>query len=124
MLRPIVLLAALGLSGCGTSSPPMAGTPDSSRAALVEALDGWKEGKTYQQLAEQSPSINVVDDDLNRGTTLLDYKIEGEGQPSGTGYSYVVTLTLKDPSGGATRTRKVAYKAVTEPKRAVTREDR
>ena len=40
------------------------------------------------------PSIIFQDDDLNRGTKLVDYKIEGEGQVHGTGYSYVVALTL------------------------------
>jgi hypothetical protein len=123
--RIIILAAALGLTGCGGSNPPpMAGTPESSRSALVVALDGWKGGGTYQSLSDRSPPLHFVDDDLNRGTKLLDYRIEGEGRPLGTGYSYVVTLTLRDKDAGKTRTKKVAYTAVTEPKHAVTREDR
>jgi hypothetical protein len=125
MYRIIILAAALGLAGCGGSKPPpMAGTPESSRAALVAALDGWKAGATYQELADRPEPLHFVDDDLNRGRKLIDYRIEGEGHPAGTGYSYVVTLTLEDRDPGKTRTKKVAYTAVTEPKRAVTREDR
>ena len=124
-MRRIVLFAVvLGLVGCGEPKPPpMAGTPESSRAALVAALDGWKAGKSFQDLSSQSPSVTVVDDDLNRGTKLLDYKIEGDPTPRGTGYSFVVTLTLQDKDGKG-RTKKVAYTAVSEPKQAVTREDR
>jgi hypothetical protein len=102
----------------------MAATPDSSRAALVAALDGWKAGKTPEQLAELSPSVTLIDDDFLGGRKLLDYKIEGDGQARGTGYSYVVTVTLEGKDGGKNTTRKIPYNAVTEPKHVVSREDR
>jgi hypothetical protein len=124
MNRFILLAVALGLSGCAGKPAPMAGTPDSSRTALVAALDGWKAGKTHHEFAGESTPLYFLDDDLNRGTKLLEYRIESEGQPAGTGYSYVVTLTLQDSSASKTLTRKVAYTAVTEPKHVVTREDR
>ncbi len=122
MRYTILLVAALGLTGCGGDPKPlpMAATPESSRAALVAALDGWKAGKSFKDLQNQSPSIIFQDDDLNRGTKLVDYKIESEGQARGTGYSYVVTLTL----AGTERPKKVAYTAVTEPRLAVSRDDR
>ena len=73
MRYTILLVAALGLTGCGDPKPlPMAATPESSRAALVAALDGWKSGKSFQDLLNQSPSIILQDDDLNRGTKLAD----------------------------------------------------
>jgi hypothetical protein len=125
MIRFLLFATALGLTGCGgAKSAPMAGTPESSRTALVSALDGWKAGKTAQEFAGDDALIYFLDDDLNRGRALLAYRIEGEGQALGTGYSYVVTLTLQDASAGKTMTRKVAYTAVTEPKQVVTREDR
>jgi hypothetical protein len=124
MRRIILFAVVLGSAGCGEPKPPpMAGTPESSRAALVAALDGWKAGKSFQDLSSQPEPVTFVDDDLNRGTKLLDYKIEGEGTVRGTGYSYVVVLTLQDKDGKG-RTKKVAYTAVSEPKHAVTREDR
>lgn len=121
------LLAALAAAGCGggPKSLPMAGTPESCRAALAAALDGWKAGRSYQDLAAQSPPVYFMDDDLDRGAKLLDYQVEGEGRPLGTGYSYVVTLSVQDKDGAKPPARKkVAYTAVTEPKHAVTREDR
>jgi hypothetical protein len=122
----LVCAAALAVCGCGDPKPlDMAATPESSRAALVAALDGWKAGKSVQELAAQSPSVTVMDDDLNRGAKLLDYKIDGDGQPRGTGYSYVVTLTLQDKDGAKSpATKKVYYNVVTEPKHTVFREDR
>src|SRR5262249_15014301 len=127
MHRILLLAGALALTGCAGDPKPlaMAGTPESSRSALVAALDAWKAGKSFQDLVGQSPSLIFQDDDLNRGTKLLDYQVEGNGQPRGTGYSYVVTLTLQDKSGAKPPARKkVAYTAVTEPNHAVTREDR
>jgi hypothetical protein len=77
-------------------------------------------GKSFKDLQDRSPSVIFQDDDLNRGTKLADYKIEGEGRPRGTGYSYVVTLTFADKD----KSKKVYYSVVTEPRLAVTREDR
>jgi hypothetical protein len=102
----------------------MAGTPESSRAALVAALDGWKAGKTHAEMAAGSPPLIFQDDDLLGGAKLLDYAIEGDGQARGTGYSYVVNLKVQEKDGAKVREKRVAYTAVTEPKHAVTREDR
>lgn len=125
-LIPVALAACAALlTGCGGAEPPlpMAATPESGRAALLVALDGWKAGKGTQDLAGGAPPLLFVDDDINRGAKLTEYRVEGDGTPRGTGYSFVVTLTLQDKDGKG-RTKKVAYTAVTEPKHAVTREDR
>lgn len=127
MHRIVLFVALLALAGCRgePKPPPMAGTPESTRAALVSALDGWKQGKTAADFAGQSPPFYVTDDDFNRGTRLVDYQIEGEPQPRGTGYSFTVTLTTQDKTGAkAPSKKKVAYTAYTEPNLAVIREDR
>ena len=98
--------------------------PESCRAALVAALDGWKQGRTYQEMAGGSPPLFVRDDDLNGGAKLLDYQIEGDGQPRGTGYSYVVCLVLQGRGAGPAAKKKVVYNAVSEPCCGVFREDR
>lgn len=124
IIRFALLAAVLAPAGCGDSKPmSMAATPESSRAALVTALDAWKAGKAPQDMLNGSPPLLFVDDDVNR-SRLADYKIEGDGTPKGTGYSYVVSLTLQDKDANKTRVKKVAYTVVTEPKLAVTREDR
>lgn len=121
LLLPLV---ALALAGCGDPPPlPMAATPESSRSALISALDGWKAGKSPKELLDGSPSLIFMDDEASAGSKLLDYKVEKDGEVRGTGYSYVVTLSLQDKEGRS-RTRKVAYTAVSSPQLAVTKEDR
>jgi hypothetical protein len=111
-------------SGCGDPAPlPMAGTPESSREVLVAGLAGWKAGKSLEELNSGSSAVQFVDDDMNGGVKLIDYKIEGEPKAHGTGYRYVVTLKTQGKDG-KTRDKKVAYIAVSKPKPAVSREDR
>ena len=58
----------------------MAATPESSRIALVAALDGWKAGKTRSNWPINRRPLTLIDDDFLGGRKLLDYKIEGDGQ--------------------------------------------
>src|SRR5262245_21637970 len=117
----ILFGVALLSGGCGGNPKPlpMAATPESSRQALAAALDGWRAGKTFQELNDGSPPVQFIDDDLNRGAKLVEYKVEGEGQARGTGYSYVVILKVQGKDGSTTRDKKVAYAVTTDPKRAV-----
>lgn len=125
-MRPRILLPAVALiaaAGCGgdPSPLPMATTPDAARAALTTALDGWKAGETREGLAARTPPVRLADADFARGAKLVDYKVEGDGKVVGTGMSYLVTLTVQTKDSAATR--KVAYRVVTTPHTAVTRED-
>jgi hypothetical protein len=126
MRKTIVLIAALGLTGCGEPKPlGMAATPESSKAALIAALDSWKQGKTFDEMANQSPSLVFIDDDLNRGARLIDYRLMDEGKPVGTGYSYLVAGTFQPKDAAKPPVKKnIAYRAVTDPKSTITREDR
>ena len=88
----------------------------------------WKDqfmppqGKTADDLRTQSPPVVLLDDDFRRGRKLLDYKIEGDGVPRGTGLRFDVALTLQDGNKPPT-TRKLAYRVVTEPNVSISRED-
>ena len=126
MNRILLVALALGLTGCecGPKPLPMAGTPASCRAALVAALDGWKQGRTYQEMAGGCPPLLVRDDDLNAGAKLLHYQIETDGQARGTGYSYVVCLVLHDRGARSPAKKRVIYNAVSEPCCGIFREDR
>jgi hypothetical protein len=114
------LLAAL--AGCSDSRPlPMAATPEAARPALQAALDGWKAGRTPDELRSQSPPVYFNDADFGRGRKLADYRIEGDGTPVGTGLRFVVTLTLQ--SNGKSTPRKLAYRVATQPTVSIYRED-
>ena len=124
MSRTLLPLLALALAGCGGTPPPldMATTPEKSREALVAALDAWKAGVTPAELAERTPAVYRLDDACARGAKLTDYKLEGEPKAFGTGQSYAVTLTLQD-GAKPPAARKVAYRVVTSPTIAISRED-
>lgn len=117
-------LVALALAGCSSDPPPlaMATTPEQSREVLVAALDAWKGGATAQTLREKSPPVYFADDGLSRGHKLLDYKLDGEPKPVGTGMSYVVSLTTQDGAKAAA-TRKLVYRVVTTPNVSISKED-
>jgi hypothetical protein len=113
----------MGVVGCGGAKPlSLATTPEKSRQVIVSALDAWKNGQTREDLKKLSPPVYFQDDDLYRGRKLIDYKLEGAPKQLGTGLSYVVSLTIQNGSTPPA-TRKVAFRVVTEPNIAITRED-
>ena len=124
MKRTLLPLLALALAGCRGDSPPldMATTPEKSRAALTAAFDAWKAGATAQSLAARSPAVYLLDDSFAKGSKLLDYRIEGEPKVVGIGMTYLATLTLQD-GANAPATRKLAYRVVTAPNTAISREE-
>ena len=118
------LLTLFLLIGCGEPAPlPMAATPESAHAAVVRAFEAWKAGKRPTDLIAESPPLAFLDDDVNTGAKLLDYTIEGDAKPRGTGYSYTVSYTMQ-AADGKTRTKKASYNVATTPNIAVTKEDR
>lgn len=117
-------VAALVLAvGCSDPAPlPMATSPEQARPAIEAAFAAWKDGKTADDLRTQSPPINLLDDDFAKGRKLVDFKIEGNGTPRGTGLRFNVVLKVQDGSKSPV-TRKLAYRVVTEPNITVSRED-
>ena len=123
MLRLTVPAVALFLVGCSSGETlPMATTAEKSRPALAAALDGWKAGKTADELKALAPPVYLNDADFRAGTKLANYKIEDDGRPYGTGYRYDVTLTV-ERGGKPASPKKIAYRVVTEPNIAIARED-
>lgn len=116
IILPAVVLIASGCSG-EPKSLPMATTAEKSRPALETVLNGWKAGKTADELKSMTPPHYFIDGDFTKGGKLSEYKIDGEGKPYGTGYRYDVTLTV----GG--KNKSVAYRVVTEPNTSISRED-
>ncbi|NBU77286.1 MAG: hypothetical protein EBS30_19055 [Planctomycetes bacterium] len=117
------LLLAL-VTGCGgPSTMGLATTPEEAKATVTTALDAWKNGTRQNDLALAKPPVYFQDDAFARGTPLSDYSIEGDGKVVGAGISFVVNLSLKGDGSKDNRSRKVAYRVVTRPNRAVTREE-
>jgi hypothetical protein len=108
--------------GCGGQSTlDMATTPAEAKTTITEALDSWKKGVSQKDLSERKPPLYLQDNSYAKGTQLVDYSFENEGKVVGTGMSYIVNLKLKGEGEG--KTRRVAYRVVTTPNRAVTLED-
>ena len=90
--------------------------------ALVAALDAWKGGATRDALLARTPPVVFADDALARGHKLIEYKFEGEPKVVGTGITYVLSLTTQDGTKPPA-TRKLAYRVVTSPNVAISKED-
>jgi hypothetical protein len=113
----------MALVGCSEPPPlPMATTPEQSKAALVAALDDWKDGVTRSALLARTPPVVFADDAFARGHKLLDYKIEGEPKVVGTGITYVLSLNIQDGTRPPA-TRRLAYRVVTSPNISISKED-
>jgi len=116
-----VLAAAWIAAGCGDGPPP-ATDPAASKQDLAAALDAWKAGGAQADLAAKKPPVQVLDRDWERGAKVVDYRIEGEGQPLGAGVQWPVELTLVDPKGKSTKKR-VVYVVNTGEVVSIARQD-
>ncbi len=119
----LVLIAMVSV-GCSSNPAPlaMATTAEKARPAMENVLAAWKAGKTAADLKAQSPQAYFNDADFSRGAKLVDFKIESDGTPSGTGYRFDVTITTEQP-GKTAKPKKLAYRVVTEPVTSISRED-
>ena len=120
---PAVAVLVAALAGCSSDKPlPMAASPEKARPVLESTLAAWKDGKTAEDLRNQSPPVYFNDPDFAKGRKLVDYQIAGDGRPMGTGLRYDVTVTVQDGSKPPAA-RKLAYRVATEPIPSIFRED-
>lgn len=99
-------LATLMAAGCGRSPPPSMDVAE-ARAAVVAALDAWKDGAPAQRLRERAPAIDFRDLSWDNGASLKKYAVEKE-ETAGASAKVTVRLHLTEKSG-AGRTRVVVY---------------
>lgn len=113
ILIAAVCLAAL-VAGCGSPNyvPPAATQPADAQAALVAALDAWKEGVTLEELREQPQPMYVGDEDWQAGVQLAGYRI-GSPEVAGLHVIYPVDVELQRNSRRQKKT--VRYHVTTEP---------
>ena len=119
-----LVLIAVVCVGCSSNPAPlaMATTAEKARLAMENVLTAWKAGKSAADMKAQSPQAYFIDADFSRGAKLVDFRIENEGIPRGTGYRFDVTITTEQP-GKPASPKKLAYRVVTEPATSISRED-
>jgi hypothetical protein len=106
------------LLGCGQHD-----VSDIDRAgpALRTALEAWKGGKSQDDLANQSPSITMNEDDWREGKILLDYTLEDQGAMKGRQVVWRAQIKLQDKSG-KTEDRRATYVIDTTPQMVIVRD--
>jgi hypothetical protein len=112
----VLLVAGLPL-GCGSPAPA---DPDQARATLAMALDGWRDGKSLDDVTNGSPSITVADPDWKAGFKLSRYQVAETTRAAGFDLKIPVELWLEDPKGKAVQ-QKVKYTVSVQPSRTVIR---
>jgi hypothetical protein len=118
-----IFFAALSLClllGCGQG----AGEPadlEQAGPALRTALEAWKDGKSQEDLANQSPSILMNEDDWRMGKRLLDFKMEDQGSLFGRQVVWKTQIKLQDPNG-KTEDRRATYVIDTTPRLVIVRD--
>ena len=113
------LIGLVALSGCHDK----VGAPvdvNSAQQILTSAMEGWKEGKTPDDLLNETPPIIVQDPEWNEQTKLLDYEIVSDDSPAGPNLIATVKLKLSK-SEGAVKERTATYVIGPSPKFTVYR---
>jgi hypothetical protein len=116
----LVILGLCLLQGCSRGLGPKADL-DEAGPALRTALDAWKNGSSQQDLANQSPSIIMNEDDWREGKRLLDYKMDEAGSMFGRQVVWWVQLKLQDKSS-KTEDSRAKYVIDTTPRLVIVRD--
>jgi hypothetical protein len=121
MKHCILMALCLGpLLGC-SKGPAGPADIDKAGPALRTALEAWKDGKTPQELAGQSPSIVMNEDDWREGKRLLDYRMEEAGALQGRQVVWWAQIKLEG-KGGRPESRRAKYLIDTTPRLVIVRD--
>lgn len=107
------------LPGCGNTIDPPVDTGKASEV-LNTALDAWKQGEKYGELARRQPPIYFNEPEWEAGKKLVKYEA-GPVTLSGRQGRCSVKLTLQDGAGKVTD-RTIGYQIDTNPAMVITRE--
>jgi hypothetical protein len=120
----LVVLAALPLAGCWSSSQAHAVDAPRAREALKTALDHWKGGQSPQSLGASPTPMTVQDFEWAGGARLIDYQLIDEGQAKDANLSIKVKLVLDAPGKGSSKPTETAvwYLVTTSPSVTVFRD--
>ena len=120
----LVVLAALPLAGCWSSSQAHAVDAPRAREALKTALDHWKSGQDPRSLQSSPTPMTVQDFDWSGGARLVDYQVIDDGQAKDANLSIKVKLVLNAPEKGQSKPteKSVWYLVTTSPSVTVFRD--
>jgi hypothetical protein len=120
----LVVLAALPLAGCWSSSQAHAVDAPRAREALKTALDHWKSGQDPRSLQSSHTPMTIQDFDWAGGARLIDYQLIDEGQAKDANLSIKVKLVLDAPGKGSSKPteKSVWYLVTTSPSVTVFRD--
>jgi hypothetical protein len=107
------------LLGCGQRAENA--DLEQAEPALRTALEAWKGGKSQEDLAGQTPSILMNEDDWRVGKRLLDFKMDDQGALSGRQVVWHAQIKLQDNSG-KTEDRRATYVIDTTPRIVIVRD--
>jgi hypothetical protein len=118
-MRVWILLGAVvaGATGCG-QVVPQPSDPVVGRDTLSRVLDAWKRGDSLDAYKVASPAVTVVNRPWKQGVKLIEYEIEGAGEPNGFDVQYTVRLSLQDSAGKQSK-EKALYVVSTSPRLVV-----
>lgn len=119
---PLAILLVAFLAGCSSGRVAKSDVA-SAKALLQRSLEDWKSGRSPQELADGDPPVYVAEDWWHSGFELKDFRIEGDGQLSGTNVRLVVALEGVHPKLGKKKVSH-AYLVTTTPALTISREDR
>lgn len=119
----LVAMMLLTFPGCSSSGSPHPVDPSRAREALKTALDEWKGGKSPRSLSSSATPMTVQDFDWESGAKLVDYQIQGDGEPVDANLRIKVKLNLSGVKGKAKNGEKtVTYLVGTSPSVTVFRD--
>lgn len=119
---PLAILLVAFLAGCSGGRVAKSDVA-AAKALLQRSLEDWKSGRSAQELADGDPPVYVAEDWWQAGFELKDFRIEGDGQLSGTNVRLVVALEGVHPKLGIKKASQ-AYLVTTTPALTISREDR
>jgi hypothetical protein len=114
----LIGVSLLLLVGCdhGLQVPPS--DVATARVLLDQSLRSWSEGKTVEDLRNQTPPVFVAEDNWLRGSALSKYSIDDAGELYGSNARFNVTLQM-ETEGSKT----VRYLVTTVPALTIAKED-
>jgi hypothetical protein len=118
--RWTALLLLLSI-GCSSGGNPYPVNSQLAEETLNRTLDAWKDGKTPEEMQEETPPVVVQDMDWMNGKKLLEFEVLDDSQAVDANLIAKVKIKMSTGDGKMTE-RTVTYVVGTAPKLTVFRD--